>query len=107
MSSKKVGMPVMDPSAFAASAIAIPDPVRAATKRSTEPKEPVAEAPKKSRAGAPSASPTPPSRTGKKQLGVWVTEETRKDLKRAALDSGRSVDDIVNELITDFLRKSR
>ena len=106
MSSKKVGMPVMDPSAFAASAIAIPDPVRAVTKRA-EPKAPVVESPK-SRAGATlSASPTPPSRTGRKQLGVWVTEETRKDLKRAALDSGRSVDDIVNELITDFLRKSR
>ena len=53
-----------------------------------------------------SSLPQPPSRAGRKQLGVWVSEETRKNLKRAALDLGRSVDEILNELIDEFLRQN-
>ena len=103
--SKKPGLPAMDASAFARAAVPVPDPVQAVTKRK-EPEQPVVREEPKSKSRAV-ASAAPPSRAGKVQLGVWVTEQMRKDLKREALDSGRAVDVIVNELITDFLRKKR
>jgi hypothetical protein len=111
MSSKKPGLPKLDPKnfdhgAFAAAAVPVPDPVQTATR----PAEPKREAPKPVKGKAAQAQPAgasaqPPSRVGKKQLGVWVSEQKRKDLKRVALDTGSSVDEIVNDLIDDFLRR--
>jgi hypothetical protein len=105
--SKKPGLPKLDATAFEAVAVPVPDPVQAVTR----PSPPKRDTPKpvkgKAAKGQPAASsPQPPSRVGKKQLGLWLPEQTRHELKRVALDSGRTVDEIVNGLIADFLRKN-
>lgn len=99
---KKPGLPAMDASAFAVAAIPVPDPVQVVTKSPASEKPAPAEAPKRSAAVSVGQ---PPSRAGKVQLGVWVPEEWRKELKREALESGRSVDVIVNDLIASHLQK--
>jgi hypothetical protein len=70
----------LDPEAFSHVAVAQPDPVQVAIA-------------------------SPPSRVGKVQIVAWVTPEIRVRLKRKALDVGRPVDEILNALIADFLKK--
>ena len=100
--SKKKPMPALAPldtAAFNAAAVAIPDPVQAAASAAL-PLPPRGRGYDKSNG----TSATQPSRAGKVQLSVWVRTEKRQELKRRALDLGRPVDDIVNELIDEFLR---
>ncbi len=102
----------LDSSAFQAAAVAIPEPVRAVLSTPASPAvSPVETRPgrgwgREKAHGKPNgSSATQPSRAGKVQLSVWVGVEKRRDLKRRALDLGRPVDEIVNELIDGFLRR--
>ena len=45
------------------------------------------------------------SRIGKKQLPVWVAEETHYQLKGLAHEEARTMEDIVVELVEGYLRK--
>jgi hypothetical protein len=108
MSPKPSKMPQMNAARYA-DLKAPDDPVAAVTaSRAAAPTAPVAEPkPVKSKpvvqARAPQAKA--PSRANRKQLGVWVHEQTHTKLKYAALDLKRSIDEIVNDLIDDFLSK--
>jgi hypothetical protein len=108
---KKPPMPALAPldrAAFTAAAVAIPDPVQAAIASPPSPAAPPKSRhlEKKTRGTTNNGSgATQPSRAGKVQLSVWVLTEKRQELKKRALDLGRPVDDIVNELIDRFLRR--
>jgi hypothetical protein len=47
------------------------------------------------------------SRVGKVPVQTWVPIETRKRLRITALQLGKDVDDLVHELILEFLRAQR
>jgi hypothetical protein len=112
---KRAPMPALTPldtNAFQTAAIAIPDPVQAVvapSKRGSPPvSRPKSSARTKGRAPSNGFAPAAaqPSRLGKVQLAVWVTTDKRQALKRRALDVGRAVDDLVNELIDVYLKGS-
>ncbi|MGA3123630.1 MAG: hypothetical protein ABSF69_22925 [Polyangiaceae bacterium] len=107
--SKKKPMPALAPldmAAFNAAAVVIPDPVQSVIAPQSPPPVPASPSKRgKAHAIANGSSTPQPSRAGKAQLSVWVRIEKRKALKRRALDIGRAVDDIVNELIDDFLKR--
>jgi hypothetical protein len=94
----------LDPEAFSHVAVAQPDPVQVATAPRTPPVTAQPTRPK-STAAQRTAIASPPSRVGKVQIVAWVTPEIRVRLKRKALDVGRPVDEILNALIADFLKK--
>jgi hypothetical protein len=107
--SKKRPMPALAPldtAAFNAAAVAIPDPVQAAVSSPAPSAAPPLPPRGRGYDKSNGTSATQPSRAGKVQLSVWVRTEKRQQLKRRALDLGRPVDDIVNELIDDFLRRA-
>jgi len=47
------------------------------------------------------------SRAGRVGIQVWVDPSKRKKLKHYSADTGRSVDDFVNEAIDDFMVKHK
>lgn len=47
----------------------------------------------------------PPSRVGKVGMQLWVDSETRKKLKHYATEQERSLDDVLGEAVTEFIRK--
>lgn len=49
----------------------------------------------------------PPSRVGKVGMQLWSDRETRKRLKRYAAENDRSLNDLLDEAVADFLRKVR
>lgn len=58
-----------------------------------------------SMAARKTASTKQESRIGKKQLPVWVAEETHFQLKGLAHEQGRTIEAIVVELVEAYLRK--
>ena len=63
-------------------------------------------APRKGGAPAP-ASAARASRAGRVGIQVWVDPRKRKKLKHYSADTGRSVDDFLNEAIDDFMVKHK
>lgn len=67
-----------------------------------EPRNPVAAVEEK-RAGAARQI----SRIGKVPVQAWVLKDTRKRLRRVALEMDTNVDELINELIDGFLKNHR
>jgi hypothetical protein len=55
--------------------------------------------------GRPEAASRAPSRSGKVGMQLWVEADVRKSLKLYATAQDRSLEDVLGEAVTDFLRK--
>jgi hypothetical protein len=63
---------------------------------------------KSPKAAGPERGTSPqPSRAGKKQVTVWVPEDTKRRLKLASAVARRTVEDLLKGAIEDVLKKHR
>jgi hypothetical protein len=106
----------LKPDAFAAHAIAQPDPVQIAT--APQPASPRTAAPRSAPVATarrtrrePDSSPHKssaktgqPSRAGKVQVVAWIAEERRTELKIVAAKLRRTVDDLLTSMIDDLIK---
>jgi len=105
----------IDLGALQAVALPQPDPVEEVSGRAKAPA-----APKPDRPAPPAKPKTAPepkagkgaksqqaSRQGKVGIQFWTEPETRKQLKRFAMEYDRTLDDIMREAVADFMTKNK
>jgi hypothetical protein len=84
-----------------------PSPAQAVVPEVARMPPPASRAPGRSvtKAAAPATRDRQPGREGKVGIQFWVEPPTRKKLRNFATDNDRSLADLMDEAVADFMRK--